>query len=90
MINREMETVLYEAPTNGYDAYGQRKYSTATPIEMQLKKYIQMYVNDPKFNDVEYVGLTYADVEEGGIVNGNMLILNIAEGRLKRCLLKSI
>lgn len=64
MINNEMRTVSLLSYASTIDAYGQvrKGTSTSTNIEMMVKTYSQSNVDNPKYVDVELVGLTKANV----------------------------
>lgn len=60
MINNEMQSVKVITFTSGTDDYGQTRQtvSSVTYVDMTLKLYSQTNSSDPRFLNVEYVGLT--------------------------------
>jgi len=64
MINNEMKSVSLLTFDNSVDDYGQPRKGTSTSstIEMCVKEYSQQNVDNPKYVDVELLGLTKAEV----------------------------
>jgi len=60
MINREMQTVQVLTYTNTKDAYGQKRQDTPSTrnVDMVVKLYSQNNVQDPRYVDVDKIGIT--------------------------------
>jgi len=70
LINREMKTVTLKSFSSSLDAYGQRTLSTSTSsIDMMIKERQQSNVDDPRYVEAEYIGLTKANVSTNNIIN---------------------
>ena len=69
MINRELQTVTIKSFAETLNDYGEKTLSeTTTSAEMMVKPYSQANVQDPRFVDVEYIGLTKANVSIENVV----------------------
>lgn len=93
MINRELKQVTYRAFDNTKDAYGQLKQSyTDTDIEMMIKIQTQFNVEDPRFVDIDCVGISRELLEAGNkIIDGDKIYLIkyvIPSSRFQQALLK--
>ena len=63
MLNREMVAVTLQSFSSELDNYGQKQISPAKDfIDMVIKPYSNANVEDPRFEDVEIIGLTKAEV----------------------------
>jgi len=60
MLNREVKKVSVLTYTNTKDAYGQKRQGTpaSRDTEMVLKIYSQSNVQDPRYVDIEKIGIT--------------------------------
>ena len=60
MINREYRPVTIITYENGIDEYGQKrkKNKTERTTEMVVKINSQVNVNDPRYIDCDYIGIT--------------------------------
>lgn len=60
MINREMQSVDVLSYTSTLDEYGQSRMETPTSqtIKMMYKIYSQSNVSNPKYVDVDLIGIT--------------------------------
>lgn len=93
MINRELKRVTYRAFNKTKDAYGQLKQEyTDRDIEMMIKIQTQVNVEDPRFVDVDCVGVCKELLEAGNqIIDGNKTYLIkyvIPSSRFQQALLK--
>ena len=88
MINRELQSVTIKAFAHessapydlAVDEYGQLTYSQTTrSAQMMTKIYSQQNVQDPRYVDVEMVGLT----KDTSIVPGEVVSLASGEYRVK-------
>ena len=69
MINRELQTVTIKSFAETLNDYGEKTLSeTTSSAEMMVKPYSQANVQDPRFVDVEYIGLTKASVSTENVV----------------------
>ena len=77
MINRKLQSVTVKGPAHEstapynltVDSYGQITYEqTARTIQMATWVYSQQNVQDPRYIDVEMVGLTHDAIAPGEIV----------------------
>ena len=58
-LDREQEPVVIKHFTDSVDQYGQRHTeSTSSPGTMFIRKHKQGLYDDPRFNNVELIGLT--------------------------------
>lgn len=93
MINREMHDVTYRAFDNTKDEYGQLKqtYEDST-IQMMIKIQSQINVEDPRFVDVDSVGISKDLLVAGNkIIDGEKIYLIkyvIPSSRFQQALLK--
>lgn len=64
MINREMQAVTILSFSSELDDYGQRRMGTPTETsaDMVIKPYTNVNVEDPRFEEVEIIGLTKSEV----------------------------
>lgn len=67
MINNEMKKVKVLSYVESVDIFGQLRKTTPTErtIEMYVKIFSQTNVNDPRYNNVEMIGLTKSEVYDG-------------------------
>lgn len=97
MIQNEWQRVEVLSYQNTVDEYGQKRQGTPTGrlVEMVCKIYSQTNVTDPRYVDVDVIGLTY-DKE---ITDENVIIINgdrynvkyiIPSSRLYQILMKRI
>lgn len=93
MINREMHDVTYRAFDNTKDEYGQLKqtYEDST-IQMMIKIQNQINVEDPRFVDVDSIGISKDLLVAGNkIIDGEKVYLIkyvIPSSRFQQALLK--
>lgn len=72
MINRELTAVSVIKPTGKLDEYAQPIYSTDTKVEMTIKLYSHSKVDDVRFNDVQFIGITASkDIAAGDKIEVN-------------------
>ena len=93
MINNEMRTVTIKHFNETLNDYGEKVLSTdSTTAEMMVKQYSQTNVQDPRFVDVEYIGLTKAAVSINEVVSIDgtdyMVLYVIPSGRYTQVMLK--
>ena len=93
MINREKHIVTYRAFTNTKDDYGQLKQEWVdTNIEMMIKIQNQINVEDPRFVDVDSVGISRELLTAGNkiIDNDRVYLIKyvIPSSRYQQALLK--
>lgn len=74
MIQREWQTVKVNTYTGNADTYGQIRQDTPTQtdVEMVVKIYSQTNVSDPRYVDVELIGLT----KDKWITDANTITIN--------------
>ena len=93
MVNRELHKVTYRVFDKTKDAYGQLKQSfTDTDIEMMIKIQSQINVEDPRFVDVDSVGISKDLLVAGNkIIDGDkeyLIKYVIPSSRYQQALLK--
>ena len=93
MINREMRTVVIKSFRQDPDDYGQKRLSeTTTNAEMMVKQFSQAHVDDPRFVDVQYIGLTKDPITTENVVSIDgtdyMVLYVIPSGRYTQVMLK--
>lgn len=93
MINNEMRTVTIKHFTETLSDYGEKVLSTdSTTAEMMVKQYSQTNVQDPRFVDIEYIGLTKAAISINEVVSIDgtdyMVLYVIPSGRYTQVMLK--
>lgn len=93
MINNEMRTVTIKHFMETLNDYGEKVLSTdSTTAEMMVKQYSQTNVQDPRFVDVEYIGLTKAAISINEVVSIDgtdyMVLYVIPSGRYTQVMLK--
>ncbi len=73
MINREWQTVHVLTYSDEVDDYGQKRQGefTSRDVEMVCKIYSQTNVTDPRYIDVDVIGLTY----DKNITDKNVIII---------------
>ena len=72
MINRELQTVTIKSFAETLNDYGEKTLSeTTTSAEMMVKPYSQANVQDPRYVDAEYIGLTKASISIENVVTIN-------------------
>lgn len=81
MINREWKTVQVITFSNELDEYGQKRQgsSTSRDIQMVCKIYTQNNVDDPKYVDVDMLGLT----KETNITDANQIEIDNVKYNIK-------
>ena len=63
LLNREMAAVTLQSFSSELDSYGQRQTAPdTTSIDMAIKPYAHANVDDPRFDNVEIIGLTKSEV----------------------------
>ena len=94
MINNEMRTVTIKHFMETLNDYGEKVLSTdsSTTAEMMVKQYSQTNVQDPRFVDVQYIGLTKAAISINEVVSIDgtdyMVLYVIPSGRYTQVMLK--
>ena len=93
MINREMQTVTIKSFASTLNDYGEKTLSeTTTSAQMMVKQYSQGNVQDPRYVDVEYIGLTKAAVTTENVVTIDsvdyMVLYVIPSGRYTQVMMK--
>lgn len=93
MVNRELHKVKYRVFDDTKDDYGQLKQSFEdTEIEMMIKIQSQVNVEDPRFVDVDSIGISRELLVAGNkIIDGDKVYLIkyvIPSSRYKQALLK--
>lgn len=93
MINNEMRTVTIKQFNETLNDYGEKVLSTdSTTAEMMVKQYSQTNVQDPRFVDVQYIGLTKAAISINEVVSIDgtdyMVLYVIPSGRYTQVMLK--
>lgn len=93
MINRELHKVTYRVFDNTKDAYGQLKQNSVdNEIEMMIKIQSQVNVQDPRFIDVDSIGITKETLLAGNkIIDGDKTYLIkyvIPSSRYQQAMLK--
>lgn len=93
MVNRELHKVIYRVFDDTKDDYGQLKQSFEdTEIEMMIKIQSQVNVEDPRFVDVDSIGISRELLVAGNkIIDGDKVYLIkyvIPSSRYKQALLK--
>ena len=80
-ITRELQSATLKAYGTNVDAYGQLEQGTPTTrtIDVAVKIFSQMNVQDPRYVDVELIGLT----KDKDIVPGEVLSLAQGNYRIK-------
>lgn len=70
-ITRELQSATVKAYGTSVDAYGQLEQGTPTErsIDLTVKLYSQMNVQDPRYIDVELVGLTKDNAAPGEVIS---------------------
>lgn len=60
MINRELEKVTVISFESGVDEYGQTRtqISGTKEVDMYIKTYSNQLIDNPKYNEIEYLALT--------------------------------
>ena len=97
MLNREYKTENVLSYTNATDSYGQRHKGATqtTQIEMVAKLYTQSNVQDPRYIDVDMIGIT----KYSGITTENEIVIDgkkyqvlyvIPSGKLNQVLMKCL
>lgn len=72
MIHRELQSVTVKAYDTAVDAYGQLQQGTPTmrTVDMAVKIYSQQNVQDPRYVDIELIGLTKdTDIAPGEVIS---------------------
>lgn len=93
MINRELQAVTIKSFAETLNDYGEKVLSeTTSTADMMIKQFGQSNVEDPRFVDVEYIGLTKADISVNNVVNfdgiDHMVLYVIPSGRYRQVLMK--
>ena len=93
MVNRELHKVKYRVFDDTKDDYGQLKQSFEdTEIEIMIKIQSQVNVEDPRFVDVDSIGISRELLVAGNkIIDGDKVYLIkyvIPSSRYKQALLK--
>ena len=106
MINNEMRTVTIKHFLETLNDYGEKVLSTDSTTkakdtkdsindvtaEMMVKQYSQTNVQDPRFVDVQYIGLTKAAISINEVVSIDgtdyMVLYVIPSGRYTQVMLK--
>ena len=79
-ITRELQSATIKAYTQTVDSYGQLQMSNTTrTADIAFKIYSQQNVTDPRYVDVEAVGLT----KDKNIVPGNVITFAQGDFRVK-------
>lgn len=78
-IQRELQSATVRGYTMNVDAYGQLEAGLPRSIELSVKLYSQQNVDDPRYVDVELVGLT----KDTSIVPGEVISLAQGDYRVK-------
>lgn len=78
-IQRELQSATVKGYTMNVDAYGQLEAGLPRSIELSVKLYSQQNVQDPRYVDVELVGLT----KDKSIVPGEVISLAQGDYRVK-------
>lgn len=78
-IQRELQSATVKGYTMNVDAYGQLEAGLQRSIELSVKLYSQQNVDDPRYVDVELVGLT----KDTSIVPGEVISLAQGDYRVK-------
>lgn len=79
-INRELQSATIRSYSTTVDAYGQRVQSETTrTADVAFKVYAQQNVQDPRYVDVEAVGLT----KDKSIVPGEVISFAQGDFRVK-------
>lgn len=78
-IQRELQSATVKGYTMNVDAYGQLEAGLPRSIELSVKLYSQQNVQDPRYVDVELVGLT----KDKSIVPGEVVSLAQGDYRVK-------
>ena len=70
-IHRELQSATVKAYDLTVDAYGQLQRGTPTTrtCDMTVKTYMQQNVQDPRYVDVELIGLTKENIVPGEVVS---------------------
>lgn len=74
MIQREKQIVQIVSFTDVVDEYGRKRQgiSTTRNVEMVCKVYNQVNVSNPKYTDIEMIGIT----EDTNILDSNQVVIN--------------
>lgn len=61
MLNRELRPVTVITYSDEVDKYGQKRQgaSSTRTVNMFVKMYSNSIENNPRFNDIDYIGLTW-------------------------------
>lgn len=78
-IQRELQSATVKGYTMNVDAYGQLEAGLPRSIELSVKLYSQQNVQDPRYVDVELIGLT----QDKNIVPGEVVSLAQGDYRVK-------
>lgn len=78
-IQRELQSATVRGYTMNVDAYGQLEAGLPRSIELSVKLYSQQNVDDPRYVDVDLVGLT----KDTSIVPGEVISLAQGDYRVK-------
>lgn len=78
-IQRELQSATVRGYSMNVDAYGQLEAGLPRSIELSVKLYSQQNVDDPRYVDVDLVGLT----KDTSIVPGEVISLAQGEYRVK-------
>ena len=81
MINREWQDVQVLTYSDELDEYGQKRQGTPTVriVEMVCKIYSQSNVDDPRYVDVDVIGLT----KDKDITDENVIIIGDEKFNIK-------
>jgi len=81
MINREWQDVQVLTYSDDLDEYGQKRQGTPTVriVEMVCKIYSQSNVDDPRYVDVDVIGLT----KDKDITDENVIIIGDEKFNIK-------
>lgn len=93
MINRELQTVIIKQFAETLNDYGEKELSeTTSTAEMMIKQSSRSNVEDPRFVDVEYIGLTKADISVNNVVEfdgiDHMVLYVIPSGKYTQVMMK--
>lgn len=78
-IQRELQSATVKGYTMNVDAYGQLEAGLPRSIELSVKIYSQQNVQDPRYVDVELIGLT----QDKNVVPGEVVSLAQGDYRVK-------